>query len=62
MFVMVIFAVETCNSMFGRDKKISFFSFPKKVGGSTEEILRAVNDRDGWRNKCREDVEGWPQP
>ena len=32
------------------------------LGGSTEEILRAVNDRDGWRNKCREAVEGWPQP
>ena len=30
------------------------------LGVSTEEILRAVNDRDGWRRKCREVVEGWP--
>ena len=32
------------------------------LGGLTEEILRAVNNRDSWRNKCREAVEGWTQP
>ena len=32
------------------------------LGGSTEEILRALNNRDGWRNKCRKAVKGWPQP
>ena len=32
------------------------------LGGSTDKILRAMKDRDGWGNKCREAVEGWPQP
>ena len=44
-------------------QRLKFMDQLKDVlGGSTEEILRAVNDRDGWRNKCREAVEGWPQP
>ena len=50
--------------------KIIFIGFLKAfmiqfgwlLGGSIEEILQAVNDRDGWRCKCREAVEGWPQP
>ena len=44
-------------------KVLQFIDQLKDVlGGSTEEILRAVNDLDGWRNKCREAVEDWPQP
>ena len=44
-------------------QRLKFMDQLKDVlGGSTEEILRAVNDRDGWRNKCREAVEGWPKP
>ena len=43
-------------------QRLKFINQLKDVlGGSTEEILRAVNDRDRWRNKCREAVEGWPQ-
>ena len=42
-------------------QRLKFMDQLKDVfGGSTEEILRAVNDRDGWRNKCREAVEGCP--
>ena len=44
-------------------QRLKFMDQLKDVlGGSTEEILGAVNDRDGWRNKCWEVVEGWPQP
>ena len=44
-------------------QRLKFMDQLKDVlGGSTEEILRAVNDRGGWKNKCREAVEGWPQP
>ena len=44
-------------------QRLKFMDQLKDVlGGSTEEILSAVNDRDGWRNKCREAVEGWSQP
>ena len=40
-------------------QRLKFMDQLKDVlGGSTEEILRAVNDRDGWRNQCREAVEG----
>ena len=40
-------------------QRLKFLDELKDVlGGSTEEILQAVNDRDGWRNKCREAVEG----
>ena len=42
-----------------RGQRLKFLDESKDVlDGSTEEILRAVNDRDGWRNKCREAVEG----
>ena len=45
------------------NRRLKFMNQLKDVlGGSTEEILRAMNDRDGRRNKCREAVEGWPQP
>ena len=38
-------------------QRLKFMDQMKDVlGGSTEEILRAVNDRDGWRNKYREAV------
>ena len=44
-------------------QRLKFMDQLKDVlGGSTEEILRTVNDRDGWRNKCREAVEVWPHP
>ena len=44
-------------------QRLKFMDQLKDVlGGSTEEILRAVNDRDGWRNKCREAVEGCVPP
>ena len=44
-------------------QRLKFMDQLKDVlGGSTEEILWAVNDRDGWRNKCKEAVKGWPQP
>ena len=43
-------------------QRLKFMDQLKDVlGESTEEILRAVNDRGGWRNKYREAVEGWPQ-
>ena len=44
-------------------QRLKFMDQLKDVlGGSTEEIMQAVNDRDGWRSKCKEAVEGWPQP
>ena len=43
-------------------QRLKFMDQLKNVlDGLTEEILRAVNDRDGWRNKSREAVEGRPQ-
>ena len=46
----------------GRQRLKFMDQLKDELGGSVEEILRAVNDRDGWRNKCRKAVEGWPQP
>ena len=46
-----------------RRQRLKFMDQLKDVlGGSTEEILRAVNDRDGWRNQCRKAVKGLTQP
>ena len=46
-----------------RGQRLKFMDQLKDVmGGSTEEILRAVNNRNGWRNKCRKAVESWHQP
>ena len=46
----------------GRQRLKFMDQLKDELCGSTEEILRVVIDRDGWRNKCREAVEGWPQP